>query len=290
MPLRHKVDNTTKVPRKRGPRFTNAQRQDIMTCVSVMRRRGYLQHEIAETLGLSQRMVCHYLMQIDDHYKTLMVAEAHVGRQEKLDQYNELVKEAYEAWERSQEDYEQVVTDEEPRTRCPACKGTKTVLHKATQVKVACQKCKGRGMLGGIISTSHTRRGQVGDPRFLQILKGIHDSVCDLLGLNLGNKGGNTLNVLNWDQVAGESSKPRPMPLGSDKLAALESLPPAPAKPQEPSQPTTTPESTSEAAVIDSSLSPGKAAPGGAGVDPQQGGNGTAKSNGVPKPGKRRYR
>lgn len=211
---------------KTGPKFNRASRQDVMTNVSTLRRRGYTQAEIATILGVSQRQVSEYLKQIDTWYKSLQVAETTLQRREQVERYNDLLKEAWEAWERSQEDAEKEVTEEAPKITCPTCDGTKIIKGKPhpkypTQDK-PCKKCEGTGQVGGVIKVVKTKEGQVGDPRFLQLLKAIHDSVGDLLGLNLGEKNPGNVVVLNWDQISQAKSGTRqPNPI-EEELQRIE--------------------------------------------------------------------
>jgi hypothetical protein len=101
MPL--PVETPAKPQSKRGPKFTDTQREEVKAEVAKLDRLGFNQYQIADKLGVTQPQICQYLAQIREEYKR--IRNFHRGElvEEKLAQYRELRQEAYEAWVRSQQ-------------------------------------------------------------------------------------------------------------------------------------------------------------------------------------------
>lgn len=78
--------------------------EEVLERVAVLDRRGWTQHQIAREVSVSQPMVCGYLKKIRERYKTQQLQHREEAIEEKLEQYREIRREAWAAWERSKED------------------------------------------------------------------------------------------------------------------------------------------------------------------------------------------
>jgi predicted transcriptional regulator len=97
------------MPRKQGPRFTDTEREGIKEQVALMDRQGYRQTQIAEKVGVAQAMVSMYLKQIRAEYRNRQMQHMQEAVQEKLEQYADIRREAWEAYYKSKEDTEKAV-------------------------------------------------------------------------------------------------------------------------------------------------------------------------------------
>lgn len=196
---------------KTGAKRTVVQRELDRAEMMKMMARGHTQITIAKHLGLNQSMISKdYNMLMDeliaDRSKNVdgLVAS-------KLAEAREFFLEAWAAWERSKEDVERTVTEEEPERCCPVCDGSGKRERKAKKGEEpkegVCFKCDGRGVLGGLIKTVTTREPRLPDPRYIGVLIEAWKALCKLQGLNpiIPKDPVNfNLSLVNWDAVREE--------------------------------------------------------------------------------------
>lgn len=89
--------------RKGGAKFTDLEREMVKERVAALHLKGYTQTAIAKEVGVAQSMVCVYISQLKEEYRSRAVHHKGEQIQEKLEQFALLRAEAYQAWERSQQ-------------------------------------------------------------------------------------------------------------------------------------------------------------------------------------------
>lgn len=140
----------------RDPRKTI--RQELRFKIATLDRKGYTQQEIAKKVGISQPMVCKYLKKIRDEYAKATIL-THDGKiQDMISRKLMLVKEAYEAFERSGEDKVRIEEEE-------------TEFDEESAYNVGSKKKK------------VVREGRIPDERFLRLIRDVLKDISQLTGM-----------------------------------------------------------------------------------------------------------
>jgi predicted transcriptional regulator len=185
-----------KLGTNRSPREREMDRLEMVKLL----RRGYTQQEVADIIGISQAQVCYDWKIVISKLRN----ESDTARDEliaiKLEEYREIKREAWDAWERSKEDAERLEEDEfcEDRT-CAVCSG------KGTNGRGGkCFNCQGNGFRKAQKATSKrlTREGKNPANEYLRTILSCVEAERELLGINPDKKVSGTLNVMNWDLLA----------------------------------------------------------------------------------------
>jgi hypothetical protein len=160
-------------PLKPGPKRTVCQRQlDNMEMINLIRR-GWTQQMIAEKFDVSQSVISYSWKTI---VKQKMKAELDELVQAKLEEYGELKREAWAAWERS----------------------------KLDQESSKCEETVFSGAATGPSSTerrSTEKRGQTGNASYLKIIKECLDAERELQALNPAKEIHGSMTVLDWTAI-----------------------------------------------------------------------------------------
>ena len=94
-----------------GRHRTKTQREADAVEVERLDRRGYSQREIAARIGVAPSQVCYDLKLLRQRYREAQLAERSAAVAEKLEQYRDIRREAWEAWERSKDNKEKEITE-----------------------------------------------------------------------------------------------------------------------------------------------------------------------------------
>jgi predicted transcriptional regulator len=87
------------------PKRTKTQRQEDLVKVAQMDRKGYTQERIAKEMGVCQAQICYDLKRLREKYAAQQHMEMQASIWEKVAQYRMIREEAWDAWERSKQDY-----------------------------------------------------------------------------------------------------------------------------------------------------------------------------------------
>ncbi len=90
---------------------TETEREADLAEVARLDRRGWSQREIAERMNVSQQQVCYDLKMLRRRYAAAQKPETAAAVEEKRQQFREVRKEAWDAWERSKENREREVKE-----------------------------------------------------------------------------------------------------------------------------------------------------------------------------------
>src|SRR4051812_23819915 len=85
-------------------KFTKTEREAVLAEVARLDRLGWNQFEIATAVKVTQPQVCHYLRKIRQRHQDSQLEERGALVREKLEQYRDVMLEAWAAWERSRRD------------------------------------------------------------------------------------------------------------------------------------------------------------------------------------------
>jgi hypothetical protein len=129
---------------------------------------GELQASIAQGLGVSQQRISQDLMVIRQHWLASSIRDFDILKAEQLAKVDAVEREAWAAWQRSQQPREVTVTEQTDGEK-PSRKA------------------------------SMRREGQAGDPRFLERVQKCIDQRCEILGLHAAKKF-----VIDWDTLSDE--------------------------------------------------------------------------------------
>jgi DNA-binding CsgD family transcriptional regulator len=154
---------------------------------------GMAQFQIAEELGVSQASVSNDLTAIRAEWLALAVIDYSDGVAKELAKIDHLEEVAWEAWQRSCEDAEQT------RRR-----------REFIREKVK-GKPRGHRLVPVSSTVETTRRGQAGDPRFLDKVSWCIDQRCKLLGLVKAPDNKVQIINVNWDSLFDRAPEPDPI-------------------------------------------------------------------------------
>jgi predicted transcriptional regulator len=109
-----------------APKFTTpSSREQMMAIVAKMDRRGYSYGQIAEVLGVTPEAVGEHVRRLKREYRAIAIEDLEESIGEKIEQYKEMRREAWEAWERSKERFEEVTETESLPIRIEDTRGKK---------------------------------------------------------------------------------------------------------------------------------------------------------------------
>jgi hypothetical protein len=175
---------------KQGPKRTYLEREDHYALIAKLDRRGYTQCAIAEKLGLSPSQVSLDVKEMRRRYYGVQMAQTGEMIREKLAQYREVRKEAWEAYDRSKEDH---------------------VTRRQELVPIPHEEGEDEGGKGREGSTSYkesmrrlkviiTREGRLPENRYLQTILDTLKAEEELCGLIPKDPAPNVnVQVINWD-------------------------------------------------------------------------------------------
>lgn len=143
-----------------APKTRKHERERIKAEIARLRIQGKSQPEIGRILGgMTRQAISYHWRKIEDEWKRSSQADIALYKGKQLDEITILREEAWAAWKRSQEDAEMQMS-----------------------------KMK-QGAGSGPQQESQLRKeGQVGDPRFLQVVEWCNEREAKLLGLDAPQK------------------------------------------------------------------------------------------------------
>ena len=154
---------------KRGPKREPQQRERDLIIVSQMYLRGDTQQAMAdavsanyEGLSVTRQQISYDIKELHRRWVKEQIINIDAAKARELARVDKLEREAWDAWERSQQDAETITTE-------------KAVLAKGADADKRAKEV-------------HRREGQVGDPRFLSVIEWCIERRAKLLGLDAPTK------------------------------------------------------------------------------------------------------
>jgi DNA-binding CsgD family transcriptional regulator len=178
---------------KQGPKFSKTEREEVLVKVASLDRRGFTEWEIAQQVHVSAPMVHNYLRTLRERHlesqkefsqTKLMILEA---------QYQEIIREAWNQWERSKEDSEEAEQTWEKPWRPDDPKTGKPMGRAGDYDKLI------------LTRETKTSKGRLGCPVYLTVITDCLDRLAKLHGLYQEKplQVQATVASFNWDQLAG---------------------------------------------------------------------------------------
>lgn len=153
-----------------APKTRRHEREKVKAEIARLRIQGKSEAEIGRILGgVTRQAISYHWRKIEDGWKRSAQADIALYKGRQLDEIAVLREEAWEAWSRSQRDAE--------------TSGSKLVKGAG-----AIAKDKEKGEVTEKQETFMRREGQVGDPRFLQLIDDVARREARLLGLDAPQK------------------------------------------------------------------------------------------------------
>jgi len=153
--------------RRQHAKQKSVELQDRRTEIAALYVKGYFQFEIAEALGITAAQVNRDLKSIQAEWAETRVEDLQLAKQKELAKLEQVEREAWQAWDRSQKD---------------------AVTEKRTAGEIEATTSKdgkpGESIELPVTKTETTRAGQVGDPRYLDQVQKVVERRCKLLGLD----------------------------------------------------------------------------------------------------------
>jgi len=180
-------------------------KEEVLSVVAKYHRRGYTQQQIREKLKsdvkleVSVPMVCNYVKEIRKRYAAT-TQETHAALvAEKVEQFNEVIREAWDAYERSKEDVQKRHVKRDLR-KVPKDAPVEKVRSKNTRFKSTEQEIE---EILKVVQVMTMREGRLPANEFLLTIIRAHELQMKLLGvLDSSTVNNNTVNVLNVDWAA----------------------------------------------------------------------------------------
>lgn len=185
----------------RKPRRSAAQRTRDRQRISTLYLEGWLQCDIADEVGLSQSTVSNDLKILQKQWLSSTLININEAKAKELARIDKLEQEYYQAWHRSCEDAE-TITEKGKGSKAKAKDDEDNSPTRPTEFEKTVQ-----------------RKGQAGDPRFLQGVQWCISQRCKILGVNAPKKSEDltvNLNELTNEQLTRLAS-------GEDLYAVLAS-------------------------------------------------------------------
>ncbi len=171
-----------------GPKFDERLMPQVLDEVARLRRMGFTQIKISERLfetfnvKVSQPMVVSYEKKVIEQYRQSTVEERALLVEEKCAALRDVMKEAWDAYERSKSDAEKHVKETFEEQDCPACKGEGMKTSKKGN-DVECFKCGGSGKYQQPNKNIDTVEGRLPGAEYLNIIPRAHQQESELRGL-----------------------------------------------------------------------------------------------------------
>ncbi len=169
---------------KKGPRFTETEREDRLCKVARLDRRGWSQSDIARECLVTQQTVSNDLKEIRQRYKVDMLAEHDEMVAQTVAEYREIISELWAAWERSKEDAVKTVEERAPIDTTPPVedeaprrkRGLARLLANPNQFEFR------------KIKEVMTREGRLPAAEYMKLILNAREGIRSLLGLDAAKK------------------------------------------------------------------------------------------------------
>lgn len=184
---------------------TKTEREEVLAKVAQLDRRGYTQKVIAEKVGVSIPQICYYLKKLRMRYIEAQLEDRSALVAMKIEQYREIRKEAWEAWERSKEDKLREVKDfGTPVLRFKLKDEDQEEKSDSARInQLSVEECL------VLIKKTVTKEGRLPSSEYLNIIMETLTAERKLLGLDESLKIDLTAQVINWNDLYTSSQQPR---------------------------------------------------------------------------------
>lgn len=211
------------MPKKIPNRPNDTALEGRLAKIAEMDRRGHTQYQIAKAVGISQPAVSGHLKTIRQRYVESMLEDRKEMVAEKLEQYREVRRVAWQAYMLSLKPSTKRVVERMPEMK--AMKAAKRSPRGGRRTKEESDLEEVRATLK-VIKVIMTKEGRLPSNEFLHTVLKTLDAERELLGLDPDRR--NLMGVFQvpWEQLYGMGSEPDPLEARIEEVLAL----PAPDK------------------------------------------------------------
>ncbi len=175
---------------------TKEELEEEVSTVGILYRQGHTHEEITRRTGISKHAIVRCVKLIRKRYADSQIAKYAELVHEKRAQYQDILREAWDAWERSKLDSEKTVV--ETTTSASGRSGTRE---------------------------SIVREGRAGDTAYLRLILDTLQAEVKILGLEPQEAGPHNVIQINWADLSKVDGRVTVPDLIEQKLVALEALP-----------------------------------------------------------------
>ena len=172
--------------------------EDLREEIDKLDRRGYNQHAIAKAVGIGQSTVAYHLKRIMEDIKKRRLVDYNEGISRRVDDLNEIRREAWDAYERSKSDVE---SNEKEQAIKKVYEESVDENGKAKRVEV--------GQEMQLVKVIDKVSGRLPGCEYLQVIRAATMDIAKLQGLfddrPINN---NQINVLSWDSLHAKAIAP----------------------------------------------------------------------------------
>src|ERR1019366_1925590 len=165
--------------------------EDLREEIDKLDRRGYNQHAIAKAVGIGQSTVAYHLKRIMEDIKKRRLVDFNEGISRRVDDLNEIRREAWDAYERSKSDVE---SNEKEQAIKKVYEESVDENGKAKRTEV--------GQEMQLVKVIDKISGRLPGCEYLQVIRAATMDIAKLQGLfddrPINN---NQINVLSWDSL-----------------------------------------------------------------------------------------
>ena len=180
---------------------SKVEKEEVLLEIARLERRGYSQREIAERVGITQPAVHWYMKQIMKRYQKEIGEEKSAYISKVNQQYNEVMKELWEAWEHSKLPIKKVVREKALPVRLG--KQVPTIDPKTGQTLPMLPLPDMDEMR--VMKEVETEEGRCPDPQYMRALTEVLRDLRELRGLDPPKNIKATVETTSvWDQLARE--------------------------------------------------------------------------------------
>lgn len=197
---------------RKTDKLTTTQEEELLAEVARLDRRGYGQHAIARELrergivSVTQPMICQYLKRIRARYEEAQVINRAAYVSQLVENYRDIMQEAWSAWERSKSDRESVTTEKAPppppppESRLPRGRANRQGGFNGRDEQASLR------LLREIVRTE----GRLPASEYLGTVLKCLEAIRALLGLDQPAKSqvDMTVQTLSWDSLLAQSPPP----------------------------------------------------------------------------------
>lgn len=181
--------------KQKPSKFTSvAAKEEVVTRIGELDTRGYTAEQIGKQLSLTPGEVKHHLTQVNKGYSCYVHDERIDYVREKLAQYREVRREAWEAYERSKLDRERITEDH-------AAPWDVEPVPKARKGKAASKASKEPESMLKLVRRSTMKEGRLPASEYLVIVLKCLEAERELLGLDAPTRVDVQTVAINWEAM-----------------------------------------------------------------------------------------
>jgi hypothetical protein len=153
-------------------------------------------------LGVSPGQVCYDLKKVRLREIKGRWGSNATAKNSLVESYFDIIRENWEAWERSKQDAHEQVVEETAEEECRVCKGSGKGKMKVGKTLPDCARCGGSGTYQRPSKVTTTTTGRLPASAYMGNIMAALEAIRDMIGLDAPKENKIRAEVLNWDVAA----------------------------------------------------------------------------------------